>query len=88
MKEQYVSLPCKNHLLNSLYSYAAHLASTITEWLLAASFLSFFYTFIRDFQVIKIDVEPTLLRDNLHHDDDDELRATELRPEERTPLIA
>uniref|UniRef100_H2Z5I8 CWH43-like N-terminal domain-containing protein n=1 Tax=Ciona savignyi TaxID=51511 RepID=H2Z5I8_CIOSA len=34
--------------------YAAHLASTIFEWLLAGSFLAFFFSFIRDFQQISI----------------------------------
>lgn len=31
--------------------YSAHIVSTISEWSLAFSFLSFFLTYIQDFQV-------------------------------------
>lgn len=31
--------------------YTAHIISTVSEWSLAFSFLSFFLTYIRDFQV-------------------------------------
>lgn len=34
-----------------LQGYAAHIASTVSEWSLAFSFLTFFLTYIRDFQV-------------------------------------
>lgn len=31
--------------------YTAHIVSTVSEWCLAFSFISFFFTYIRDFQV-------------------------------------
>lgn len=34
-----------------LQGYAVHIVSTVSEWSLAFSFLSFFLTYIRDFQV-------------------------------------
>ncbi|NXL85384.1 DRAM2 protein, partial [Alectura lathami] len=34
--------------------YAAHIVSTVSEWSLAFSFLSFFLTYIRDFQKISL----------------------------------
>ncbi|XP_053943368.1 DNA damage-regulated autophagy modulator protein 2 [Cuculus canorus] len=34
--------------------YTAHIISTISEWSLAFSFLSFFFTYIRDFQKISL----------------------------------
>ncbi|XP_076816405.1 DNA damage-regulated autophagy modulator protein 2-like [Clavelina lepadiformis] len=48
--------------------YAAHLASTILEWILAASFLAYFFTFIRDFQKITVRTNTHLHQDNLYHD--------------------
>lgn len=35
-----------------LQGYTAHIISTISEWFLAFSFISFFLTYIRDFQVL------------------------------------
>ncbi|MEQ2214413.1 hypothetical protein XENOCAPTIV_006009 [Xenoophorus captivus] len=32
--------------------YVAHIVSTVSEWSLAFSFISFFLTYIRDFQVV------------------------------------
>lgn len=34
--------------------YTAHIISTVSEWSLAFAFLSFFLTYIRDFQVFHV----------------------------------
>jgi len=57
--------------------YSAHLASTIMEWVLAGSFLSYFLTFIRDFQVISIRAETHLHHTTLYHVGGDQLREEE-----------
>nr|CAB3239934.1 DNA damage-regulated autophagy modulator protein 2 [Phallusia mammillata] len=57
--------------------YAAHLASTIFEWILAGGFLSFFYTFIRDFQVISIHAETHLHNNTLYHRQGEEIHEEE-----------
>nr|XP_039270431.1 DNA damage-regulated autophagy modulator protein 2-like [Styela clava] len=80
-------VPVKFHWAPEDHGYAAHLASTIAEWLLAATFLSYFYTFIRDFQVITMDVEPNNRCDNLHHSINGAI-PVQSHQEERTPLIA
>jgi len=46
--------------------YQVHLVSTFSEWLLAASFLSFFFTYIKEFQLIDLSVNPRLFRSTLH----------------------
>ena len=48
--------------------FGAHLASTILEWLLASSFLAYFFTFIRDFQVITLSTDSNFYQDTLYHD--------------------
>ncbi|XP_003220625.1 DNA damage-regulated autophagy modulator protein 2 [Anolis carolinensis] len=47
--------------------YAFHLASTVSEWSLAFSFISFFFTYIRDFQKISLRVEALLHGHNLYY---------------------
>ena len=37
---------------SSFQGYTAHIVSTVSEWSLAFSFISFFLTYIRDFQVL------------------------------------
>jgi len=45
------------------------------EWCLAASFLAFFYTYIRDFQQITLTATARFHRDNLYHNNQhDELQ--------------
>lgn len=51
--------------------YGIHLTSTISEWLLAASFLAFFFTFLKDFQLVTIDADTHLHRPTLHHSPSD-----------------
>ncbi len=41
--------------------YTAHIVSTVSEWSLAFSFISFFLTYIRDFQVLHLIFLPTEL---------------------------
>ncbi|NWR95264.1 DRAM2 protein, partial [Furnarius figulus] len=47
--------------------YIAHMISTISEWSLAFSFLSFFLTYIRDFQKISLRAVVTLQGHPLQH---------------------
>ncbi|XP_062842537.1 DNA damage-regulated autophagy modulator protein 2b isoform X2 [Trichomycterus rosablanca] len=45
--------------------YVAHMVSTVSEWSLAFSFISFFFTYIRDFK-IRLRAEADLQSSNLH----------------------
>ena len=58
----------------SFQGYAAHLASTILEWCLAATFLAYFYTFIRDFQLITLKANTHLHQDTLYHNQHQQLQ--------------
>ncbi|XP_045174995.1 DNA damage-regulated autophagy modulator protein 2-like [Mercenaria mercenaria] len=40
--------------------FAAHIASTVGEWITALVFLFYFLTFVRDFMRLKIDVRPQI----------------------------
>ncbi|KAJ0050357.1 hypothetical protein NL108_017854 [Boleophthalmus pectinirostris] len=46
--------------------YSAHLVSTVSEWSLAFSFISFFLTFIRDFQKIELRAEAVVHSPHLY----------------------
>lgn len=46
--------------------YTAHLISTVSEWSLAFSFISFFLTFIRDFQKIELRAEAVVQSSHLY----------------------
>ncbi|TKS71424.1 DNA damage-regulated autophagy modulator protein 2 [Collichthys lucidus] len=46
-----VDVPHKLHWIPGETGYTAHIISTVSEWSLAFSFISFFLTYIRDFQV-------------------------------------
>ncbi|KAK7879778.1 hypothetical protein WMY93_033550 [Mugilogobius chulae] len=46
--------------------YTAHLVSTVSEWSLAFSFISFFLTFIRDFQKIELRAEAVVQSTHLY----------------------
>lgn len=50
----------KQHWNPEIKGYAAHIASTVSEWSLAFSFLTFFLTYIRDFQKISLRTEALL----------------------------
>ncbi|KAL7985434.1 hypothetical protein Chor_004004 [Crotalus horridus] len=47
--------------------YTVHIIATVSEWSLAFTFLSFFLTFIRDFQKISLHMETKLFGSNLYH---------------------
>ncbi|XP_051664742.1 DNA damage-regulated autophagy modulator protein 2 isoform X1 [Pseudopipra pipra] len=47
--------------------YPLHMVSTVSEWSLAFSFLSFFLTYIRDFQKVSLGAVVTLQGRTLHH---------------------
>ncbi|XP_061639481.1 DNA damage-regulated autophagy modulator protein 2b isoform X1 [Phyllopteryx taeniolatus] len=52
-----VDVARKLHWTPGETGYTAHIVSTLCEWSLAFSFISFFLTFIRDFQKIKLRAE-------------------------------
>uniref|UniRef100_A0A803TMI7 DNA damage regulated autophagy modulator 2 n=1 Tax=Anolis carolinensis TaxID=28377 RepID=A0A803TMI7_ANOCA len=54
-------------IIANFQGYAFHLASTVSEWSLAFSFISFFFTYIRDFQKISLRVEALLHGHNLYY---------------------
>ncbi|XP_060766992.1 DNA damage-regulated autophagy modulator protein 2-like isoform X2 [Neoarius graeffei] len=64
--------------------YTAHMVSTVSEWSLAFSFISFFLTYIRDFQ-INLRAEADLQSSNLH--DSSHFGSTWI-PGETSPLLA
>ncbi|KAK0146243.1 DNA damage-regulated autophagy modulator protein 2 [Merluccius polli] len=65
-----VDVAHKLHWTPGETGYTAHIISTISEWSLAFSFISFFFTYIRDFQKINLRAETDLqsyhLYDSLH----------------------
>ncbi|XP_048879871.1 DNA damage-regulated autophagy modulator protein 2-like [Brienomyrus brachyistius] len=85
----YSSLPGVNvekklHWIPGETGYTPHIVSTISEWSLAFSFISFFLTYIRDFQKITLRAEATLLSLHLH----DTPHYDDLSHGERSPLLA
>lgn len=48
--------------------YAAHLVSSFGEWCMALSFLSYFFTFIRDFQKFQVEVTANIAVTHLDQD--------------------
>lgn len=67
-----VDLAHKLHWTPGETGYTAHIISTISEWSLAFSFVSFFFTYIRDFQKINLRAETDLQSYHLY----DSLRDT------------
>uniref|UniRef100_A0A3Q3WYU9 CWH43-like N-terminal domain-containing protein n=1 Tax=Mola mola TaxID=94237 RepID=A0A3Q3WYU9_MOLML len=71
--------------------YTAHLISTVSEWSLACSFISFFFTYIRDFQKIKLRAEADLQSSHLYdwtHPSATTPRRYKREPSESSPLLA
>lgn len=60
--------------------FAAHIVSTVGEWLTALSFLAYFLTFVRDFMKLKIEVKPSVY---VRHLDEEPIY-----PDENTRLLA
>lgn len=65
-----VDVPRKLHWNPGDTGYVPHLVSTVSEWCLAFSFISFFLTYIRDFQKITLraeaDLQSSHLYDSIH----------------------
>ncbi|XP_077994968.1 DNA damage-regulated autophagy modulator protein 2-like [Glandiceps talaboti] len=61
--------------------YAAHLVSTVAEWVMAFAFMFFFFTYVRDFQKVDMEAHMRLYVEHL-----DEIPVNE-EPNERTRLI-
>ncbi|EMP41019.1 DNA damage-regulated autophagy modulator protein 2 [Chelonia mydas] len=52
-------------IIANFQGYIVHIISTISEWSLAFSFLSFFLTYIRDFQKISLRADVSLSGHNV-----------------------
>ncbi|XP_044205900.1 DNA damage-regulated autophagy modulator protein 2-like [Thunnus albacares] len=61
-----VDVPHKLHWTPGETGYTAHIISTVSEWSLAFSFISFFLTYIRDFQKITLRAEADLHSSHLY----------------------
>ncbi|XP_051932329.1 DNA damage-regulated autophagy modulator protein 2b [Hippocampus zosterae] len=61
-----VDIARKLHWSPGETGYTAHIISTTCEWSLALSFISFFLTYIRDFQKIKLRAEVVVHCDHLY----------------------
>ncbi|XP_034020580.1 DNA damage-regulated autophagy modulator protein 2b isoform X2 [Thalassophryne amazonica] len=61
-----VDVPHKLHWTPGETGYVAHIISTTFEWSLAFSFITFFLTFIRDFQKITLRAEVDLQSSHLY----------------------
>ncbi|KAJ8299447.1 hypothetical protein KUTeg_023507 [Tegillarca granosa] len=61
--------------------FNAHIISTFGEWITAVTFLCFFFTYIRDFQKVKVEIRARL---SVRHLDEAPL----LLPNESTRLLA
>ncbi|XP_078276560.1 DNA damage-regulated autophagy modulator protein 2b [Rhinoraja longicauda] len=61
-----IEMAMKLHWNPSDKGYKLHLVSTISEWSLAISFLSYFLTYIQDFQKISLHAEVDLCGDTLY----------------------
>ncbi|XP_066527389.1 DNA damage-regulated autophagy modulator protein 2b isoform X2 [Hoplias malabaricus] len=80
-----VDIPKKLHWDPMDPGYAAHMASTVSEWSLAFSFISFFLTYIRDFKKINLRAEAELQSHTLH---DSTHYNNAHQPGETSPLLA
>lgn len=61
-----VDVPRKLHWIPGEPGYVAHMVSTVSEWFLAFSFISFFLTYIRDFQKINLRAVAVLQSSHLY----------------------
>lgn len=85
-----VDLPRKLHWTPGDEGYTAHIVSTVSEWNLAFSFISFFLTYIRDFQKIKLRAEVDLQSTHLYEQPHASVPAPQHGREasESSPLLA
>nr|XP_046236934.1 DNA damage-regulated autophagy modulator protein 2-like [Scatophagus argus]XP_046236945.1 DNA damage-regulated autophagy modulator protein 2-like [Scatophagus argus]XP_046236953.1 DNA damage-regulated autophagy modulator protein 2-like [Scatophagus argus] len=70
--------------------YTAHIVSTVSEWSLALSFISFFFTYVRDFQKIDLRAEVALQCSHLYDSPHGGITASQHKREanESSPLLA
>ncbi|KAL6112428.1 dram2 [Pungitius sinensis] len=61
-----VDVPHKLHWIPGETGYTPHMISTVSEWSLAFAFISFFLTYIRDFQKINLRAEADLQSSHLY----------------------
>ncbi|XP_072296193.1 DNA damage-regulated autophagy modulator protein 2b [Eucyclogobius newberryi] len=80
-----VDVAHKLHWTPGETGYTPHLVSTVSEWSLAFSFISFFLTFIRDFQKIELRAEAVV--QNVHLYDGPAEGAVCHREGEESPLL-
>ncbi|CAI5687126.1 unnamed protein product [Oreochromis niloticus] len=86
-----VDVPRKLHWTPGETGYTAHIISTISEWFLAFSFISFFLTYIRDFQKINLRAEVDLQSSHLYnwtHRHNAASHHNSRAPSEVSPLLA
>ncbi|XP_051977722.1 DNA damage-regulated autophagy modulator protein 2b [Xyrauchen texanus] len=77
----------KLHWIPGEPGFTAHIVSTISEWSLALSFISFFFTYIRDFKKITLRAE-VLLHCNHLYNSPHHRPVTARTPAETSPLLA
>ncbi|XP_069567331.1 DNA damage-regulated autophagy modulator protein 2b isoform X1 [Brachyistius frenatus] len=86
-----VDVAQKLHWTPGETGYTAHIISTVSEWSLAFSFISFFLTYIRDFQKINLKAEVTLHSSHLYdwtHGGIAALHPNKREASESSPLLA
>uniref|UniRef100_A0A1A8G1K6 DNA-damage regulated autophagy modulator 2 n=1 Tax=Nothobranchius korthausae TaxID=1143690 RepID=A0A1A8G1K6_9TELE len=84
-----IDVPHKLHWTPGEPGYTAHMFSTVSEWSLAFSFISFFLTYIRDFQKIKMRAEIDLLSSHLYNSPREDFQACQRNvPSETSPLLS
>ncbi|XP_068171473.1 DNA damage-regulated autophagy modulator protein 2b [Antennarius striatus] len=86
-----VDVAQKLHWTPGETGYTAHIISTVSEWSLALSFISFFLTYIRDFQKINLRVETDLASSHLYdcpHNEAAAPRHGDPEASESSPLLA
>ncbi|XP_059185183.1 DNA damage-regulated autophagy modulator protein 2b [Centropristis striata] len=85
-----VDVAHKLHWTPGETGYTAHIISTVSEWSLAFSFISFFLTYIRDFQKITLRAEADLQSSDLYDSWSHAGRtaAPPLKHDESSPLLA
>ncbi|XP_041835530.1 DNA damage-regulated autophagy modulator protein 2-like [Melanotaenia boesemani] len=84
-----VDVPHKLHWTPGEVGYTAHFISTVSEWSLAFSFISFFLTYIRDFQKISLRAEADLQSRHLYDWSHEGIAASRLyKTSETSPLLA
>lgn len=86
-----VDVPRKLHWTPGETGYTAHIISTVSEWSLAFSFVSFFFTYIRDFQKINLRAEVDLQSSHLYDSSHGRIAASrhnKRAPSEVSPLLA